>query len=234
MPTLVDCPQGNLGEWRFQLFGVPVRVKLWFWAACLITCMGRADETGAILIWVAVCLASILLHEMGHVFAFRMFGAQSEVVLYGFGGLSIPYRGVSGRAARLIISLAGPLAGFCAAGLVAAASYVGARVHRGWFPSSALAPGTPAYLWYVLLNDLLFVNLFWGLVNLLPIYPLDGGQVTRALFERSDSWHGKRKSLILSAATAAVLAVAGVAIRSGSMVLIFAILAVASLQALDG
>jgi membrane-associated protease RseP (regulator of RpoE activity) len=245
MPTLVDCPQGNLGEWRFQLFGVPVCVKLWFWAACLITCMGRADDTGAILIWVAVCFASILVHEMGHVCAFRMFGAQSEVVLYGFGGLTIPYRGVRGMAARLMVPLAGPAAGFCATGLVVAAALSsGARVHLGWrlflpslgaFPATVpVAPGMSTYLWYVLLNDLLFVNFFWGLVNLLPIYPLDGGQASRALFEQADPSRGRRKSLILSVAAAVAIALAGAMARSGYVVLMFAILAVASLQALEG
>ena len=30
--------------------------------------------------------------------------------------------------------------------------------------------------------DMLWVNIYWGLVNLLPVYPLDGGQIARELF----------------------------------------------------
>ena len=244
MPTLTDCPQSNAGQWSFRLLGVPVRVKVWFWAACLLTGANR-DETRALLIWVAVCFGCILVHEMGHAGAFRLFGSEAEVVLYGWGGLAIPRRGVRGTVARLAVSLAGPLAGFCAAGVVAAAAWqAGARLHLGWYlflpslgayPASAagVIPGTASYLWYVLLNDLLFVNLYWGLVNLLPVYPLDGGQASRALLEQSDPWRGRRKSLILSAAVAAVIALAGVWRQSAYMVVIFAILAVSSLQALE-
>ena len=36
---------------------------------------------------------------------------------------------------------------------------------------------------FVLVWDLLFVNIFWGLVNLLPVFPLDGGQISRELFQ---------------------------------------------------
>ena len=244
MPTLTDCPQSNLGEWRFDLFGVPVRVKFWFWAACLITGLSQ-DETWALLIWVAVCFGSILLHEMGHVAAFRRFGEEAGVVLYGWGGLTIPERGVRGTAARLAVSLAGPAAGFCAAAMVmAAAYYAGAHIHLGWWaflPGLAVSPptaarivsGTPSYLWYVLLNDLLFVNLYWGIVNLLPVYPLDGGQVSQALFERFDPSGGRRKSLILSVSLAVAIALLGALQRSPIAVVLFAVLAVSSLQGLD-
>ena len=244
MPTLTDCPQSGAGEWSFRIFGVPVHVKFWFWAACLLTGANQ-QETSAILIWVAACFGSILLHEMGHVGAFRVFGAEAEVGLYGWGGLAIPRRGVRGTLARLTVSLAGPAAGFCAAGGAAAvAGFAGARIHLGWYlflpwlaayPATAAGatPGTSSYLLYVLLNDLLFVNLYWGLVNLLPVYPLDGGQASRALFEQSDPARGRRKSLILSVALAAAIAVAGVLQKSGYMVVMFAVLAVSSLQALE-
>ncbi|HMD70446.1 MAG TPA: site-2 protease family protein [Bryobacteraceae bacterium] len=244
MPTLTDCPQSNAGEWSFRIFGVPVHVKFWFWAACLLTGANQ-EETSAILIWVAVCFGSILLHELGHVCAFRLFGAEAEVVLYGWGGLAIPRRGLRGPWERLAVSLAGPAAGFCAAGLVAAAAwYAGARIHLGWylflpwlraFPTVAAGatPGTSSYLWYILLNDLLFVNLYWGLVNLLPVYPLDGGQASGALFEQSNPLGGRRKSLILSAAVAVAIALAGILQKSGYIVVLFAVLAASSLQALE-
>jgi len=103
------------------------------------------------------------------------------------------------------------------------------------YPASAdgAFPGTGAYLWYVLLNDLLFVNLYWGLVNLLPVYPLDGGQASRALFEQFDPARGRRNSLALSAAVAVAFALMGVLRQSAYIVVLFAILAASSLQALE-
>ena len=45
---------------------------------------------------------------------------------------------------------------------------------------------------------MLYVNIFWGLVNLLPVYPLDGGQIARELLELASPADGVRQSLWLS------------------------------------
>jgi hypothetical protein len=34
---------------------------------------------------------------------------------------------------------------------------------------------------FFVIEGLLYVNIFWGLVNLLPVYPLDGGQICQQL-----------------------------------------------------
>jgi Zn-dependent protease len=58
-----------------------------------------------------------------------------------------------------------------------------------------------------LLFDLLWVNIFWGLINLLPIFPLDGGQIAQELMIRNNARQGLEKSLQLSIVVAAVMAV---------------------------
>jgi hypothetical protein len=166
MNVIVDCPQSNAGEWRFRLFGIDVRVKIWFWIAVVLTC--GANDTGGVLIWVAVCLASILIHEFGHVLAFRYFRERADVVLYGWGGLTIPYHDVRGTGPRFVVALAGPAAGFCVTAVtLAIAWFSGAAIRFGWrliFPVLMVAPvegavaGQSGSLWYVLLNDLLWVN----------------------------------------------------------------------------
>jgi len=69
--------------------------------------------------------------------------------LYGFGGLAIPQRDVNGVVPRVLVALAGPVAGFCLAGLTAAAvTLTGGRIWFGWYmsrremPRRATAPAT--------------------------------------------------------------------------------------------
>jgi membrane-associated protease RseP (regulator of RpoE activity) len=241
MNVLIDCPQSRAGEWRFRLFGVPVAVKIWFWVATVLLC--SAGETSTVLIWIGVCLASILVHELGHVYAYRRFGTDSEIVLYGWGGLTISRRDVRGAFPEVAVALAGPAAGFALVLLtLGLAAITGTSIRLGWhlfFP--VLQAGSPAgshvvsdYRWIAFLNDLLWVNLYWGLVNLLPIYPLDGWHAARALFDERDRGTGRRKALIWSAVAAAAMAVLGLAARSLYMVVIFAVLAASSAQAVEG
>ena len=237
MTTLVDSPDPWFGEWHFQIFDVPVRVTLWFWAVILV--VGGEQGPGPMAAWLSTCFVSILLHEMGHVYAFRLFREPAEVVLYHWGGLTVPGRGLHRTLPRLVVALAGPFTGFCVAGAtVLAAVRSGAVVQIGFqmfLPVVRVLPRTPAYsLWYVLLNDLLWVNFYWGLMNLLPVHPLDGGQAARAIFEQADPANGTRKALILSAVVAGALACLALAAHSLYIVLMFTILAVSSLQLLDG
>ncbi|HUA63528.1 MAG TPA: site-2 protease family protein [Verrucomicrobiae bacterium] len=240
MPTIVDCPQSNLGEWRFNLFDIPVAVKWWFWLACGLTATSQPTTEG-IVIWVAACFISILVHEIGHVLELRAVGMESDVVLYGWGGLTIPVRPIRGMWNRVLVALAGPAAGFCVATLLlVGTALAGAHIVFSWRtlipgvailpPSGNLASGGVGYL---ALNIFLFVNFYWSLANLLPVYPLDGGQVARALFEQADPYRGRRKSLILSASTSIAIALAGVLDRDAYLVVIFAVLAVASFQGLE-
>jgi len=246
MTTLCDCPRSGLGQWSFRLFGTPVRVKFWFWLALLI--LGSDRDPAGVLIWVAVCFVSILLHEMGHVLAFRRYGRWAEVVLYGFGGLAIPDRGVDGAIPEMAVSAAGPAAGFCLAALTLALAvltgghmYVNRYMflpHVGVVLSYKLLLWTHSVPFYMhaatLVNDLLFVNFYWGLVNLLPVWPLDGGHIARALLEQWDRYDGRRKSLIASAVIAAAVALAGVLNQNSWLAIMFGIFAVSSLQLLEG
>jgi Zn-dependent protease len=244
--TIVDCPQSDRATWRFRLFGTSVRVKFWFWIALLI--LGSDRDPGGLSIWVAACFVSILLHEMGHVFAFRFFRRDAEVVLYGFGGMAIPYRDVEGTFPEAVVAAAGPTAGFCLAGLtLAAVSLTGGSVFLGWhmfLPHLSAVLNYKLLLWSrstslylhatVLVNDLLFVNFYWGLVNLLPVWPLDGGHISRALLEQWDRSDGLRQSLIVSAVIAAAVAIGGISNGNTWLAIMFGIFAVSSLQAMEG
>ena len=87
-----------------------------------------------------------------------------------------------------------------------------------------------------LVYDLIFINLMWGLVNLLPVYPLDGGQVSRELLVARSPAAGIVQSLKLSIGAAIAMAVVGLiwfGARHGLFIaLMFGCLAYFSYQAL--
>jgi membrane-associated protease RseP (regulator of RpoE activity) len=238
-------PPPSQYDLRFRLLDVPVRVHPFFW---LLILFGARNATpGEILIWAGVLFVSIVVHEFGHVLAFRYYGISSHVVLHGFGGLAIPnMRGRLHPRASMLISFAGPLAGFLLAGVLLLGlrlSGVGTQFITG-FPRILdwyffdVHTGRPMSLandnLEFLFNNLLFVNIFWGLVNLLPIYPLDGGQISRAAFQESRTPDALRKSLILSMAAAIAMALYGLRQSSFFITLMFGFMAYENYRELQG
>jgi stage IV sporulation protein FB len=227
MSPLFDESMLDRGAWRFSLFGVPVRIQIWLWLVLLILA-GERDPR-EILIWVVAAVLALLVHELGHVLALRLYRTNSYVVLKPWGGATYPARDLYGRGPQIAVLLAGPLAGFCLGGLtLAAASYLGAKIVTGWMlfvpaigvtPDMTLLPGKGLRYLIGGMGGIVSVSLYWGLVNLLPIWPLDGGQIARILLEQ------KRTSLIVSAAAGAAVALLGVALQNLMMVIVFGLLA---------
>ncbi len=189
---------------NFVLAGVPVRVHPFFWLMSLMLVGFRPGaRLATLLIWTAAVFISILVHEFGHVLAFRRYGVDSHVVLHGFGGLAIPHtaRRISPWA-HIFISFAGPAAGF----LLVACFYAGMKLSG--HPVDIGFGGPLLVDYYIgrfdslnvtrLMYDLFEINIFWGLINLLPIYPLDGGQISRELFSVYHPRDAIRQSLMLS------------------------------------
>jgi Zn-dependent protease len=158
----------------FRLFGVNVTVQPFFWLITVLLGMGdRMDMTTlttVVPVWVAVVFVSILVHEYGHAFAVKRLGIEPEITLHGMGGTTtfsvlLPIS----RRDRVIISLAGPLAGFALAAVVIGLHHF---VLSGW-----RAPALLELAYF----DLLWVNIGWGVVNLVPVLPFDGGHVLEHL-----------------------------------------------------
>lgn len=152
---------------NFRLFGVPVTINPWYWVLLLLFGC-RLLERGngaAFVIFATAATASLLVHEFGHVLAFRRYGVGSRIMLLGTGGLAIPNGTPSTRRRRVAVALAGPAAGFLLLGLV-----VGLHELTDW--------GDPARPYAAkLYSQFYFINLFWNLLNLAPVMPLDGGRV---------------------------------------------------------
>lgn len=154
---------------RLVAFRIPIRVHPSFWIASAV--LGwNPDRLDLVFIWVLCVLISIMVHELGHALMAEAFGWASHIVMYWGGGLAFSER-YSNRTPwrEIAVSLAGPFAGFGLFALTIGVMFL--------IPADAsLHPNVGR-----IFQNLIWINLFWGLVNLLPVLPLDGGQVTQSL-----------------------------------------------------
>lgn len=219
-------------DFQFQIFGFPVRVTPFFWLVMAILgynfAVGLNDELQKespgvgvlLLIWIAATFFSILIHELGHAFAMRHYGMRAYIVLYQFGGLAVPdtvssffhtnrYRGSTDQ---IVISIAGPAVQLLLAIIVImGVRFSGHEFSYAIWPIDELLPPSrgrpfPSALLETTLFFLVLPSVYWALFNLLPIFPLDGGQISRELFTMFTGANGFRDSLILSIVTAASVA----------------------------
>jgi len=240
-------PRPTPYDLSFSLLGIPVRVHPLFWLIALIMGFRGDGDPKPVLIWIISVFISILVHEMGHALTIRYYGWSPHVVLYSFGGLAIynPHlqsHGSPGQKRRntwtkVIIAFAGPLAGFVLAGIIISI-FIVLAINPGFslFGLNLQLPGN------TLDNDavqdfityMLFINIFWGVLNLFPIYPLDGGQIARELFVMVDGRNGVHNSLVLSMVVAIGLCVAGFLYLGGLFPLLFGFMAYSNYQELYG
>jgi stage IV sporulation protein FB len=198
---LIGEPPPSQGDLHFSVLGIPVRVHPLFWLVTVLLGL-RSASPQELLLWVVAVFFSILVHELGHALAVRACGWEPTVVLYSFGGLAIYRPTYDDPKKQIFISLAGPGAGFCFGGIIvlllmasdtpvsfALGGNLGIRWNLTEVPNENLR---------ILLHHLIYVNLFWGLLNLLPIYPLDGGHVARELLTMGDARQGMIRSMQLS------------------------------------
>lgn len=128
----------------------------------------------------------LLIHEFGHFFFMKLFRYQNVRMLF------IPMMGAFVQGTKeaysqrqsVLVALSGPIPGLLIGSicLVASATW---HVH-----------------WLVLLS---FIFLFINAVNLLPLDPLDGGQVLKVLFLKQHDWY----SLLFALSSSLILLIIG-------------------------
>jgi stage IV sporulation protein FB len=248
---LLTEPPPSQGDLHFRLFGIPVRVHPLFWVITVIMGLRGGDDgtpPAQLLIWIAIVFISILVHELGHAFLQRRFGGRPWITLHGFGGLASCDDCDSSPRSQILIALAGPVAGFCLAAVVIAGLRLSGHA-VGWTSASnrplGMIPisllGQTLYFqplesitgsFFVL--NMLWVNIVWGLVNLLPVYPLDGGRISRELCTLNHPRRGIVLSLQISIGVAIAMAVFGaLAWRSVFVALMFGYFAYINYQTLQ-
>jgi len=206
---LIGEPAPTQADIHFQLFGIPVRIHPFFWVVAVLLGI-RLKDPVMVLIWVFSVFISILIHELGHALTAKYVGEAPWITLYSFGGLASYRPTRHDSRTKILISAAGPAAGFFFLAVVLAFIHgmrhdVSLHLSAPWIRFVGFNNDNLNEL----IGNLIYINLFWGLVNLLPIYPLDGGQIARELFVRFDLQDGIRKSLYISMAAAIVVAIFG-------------------------
>ena len=151
---------------QFTIFGIPVRVQPFFWITLVI--IGGAldaNSPSAILrigLFTLAGFISILVHELGHALTARRFGASSEIVLQAFGGYAA-YSGVRlTRPQSFAVTAAGP----------AIQILLGLAIY---FSLPHLPEVNPDAVYFII--TLMGISIFWAVLNLLPVLPLDGGRM---------------------------------------------------------
>jgi stage IV sporulation protein FB len=215
---LIGEPPRTQFDLNFSFFGIPVRVHPLFWLVALMLNSRNLRDAGTVLTWMGAVFLAILIHELGHALVMRAYGFHPWITLYGFGGLASYDQGQAYRSkgseplGQVLICLAGPVAGFLLAALLVLGFVLAGYGDQMIFESPW---GLTPQVWLanqrmaMLLNYLFFICVFWGLINLLPIYPLDGGQIAREVLLKLSPRDGIRQSLWLSILAAGAMALVG-------------------------
>lgn len=169
---------------------IPILISPFFWF--LIIMLGWLNS-GSILgtaIWAAVILVSVLIHEYGHALTALLFGQEAEINLVGLGGLTKRLGPKLDRWKEFLIVLNGPMAGF-------------ALFFLSYFLLTVIPPHKTllVYAFEVALN----VNLFWTVLNLLPVFPLDGGHLLKIILESVLGIRGVKFAFFVSMLLAVVI-----------------------------
>jgi Zn-dependent protease len=178
----------------FRLFGIQLSIHSTFFLLLAYVAWGGWTDAaaehlahpiyGALInvVALAVFFTCVVLHELGHALTARRFGVGvPRILLLPIGGMaefdSIPRKPSS----ELLIALAGPAVNFVIVGVLwIVVSFPSVQIEqlvRSFFSSA----GNSADIDMNLGQELLTMNLVMGCFNLVPVFPMDGGRVLRAI-----------------------------------------------------
>lgn len=201
--------------WSFpagRLFGVDIRIHVTFLFLLGFVWFSESLNMGVTgpgrgLALVAIIFGSVVLHELAHALVAQRNGILvRNIILLPIGGVTLmedPGAARSDPARDIRISVAGPLLNLLIAAVTAFVVLSFAPQVKLWSQPFVHASNLP--------RSLFWSNLFLGLFNLLPAYPMDGGRILRALLaERTDYTHATRRAVTIGQVFAMALILAGV------------------------
>jgi Zn-dependent protease/CBS domain-containing protein len=199
-----------------RIFGVELRIHLTFFFLLLFVWLTESASHGPAnagrgLALVGIVFASVLLHELGHALVATHAGVPAKaIILLPIGGITLldetqqPVEpGVLTWKRDIRIAIAGPIVNlgiaFAAASILLA---VAPEIHLWTKPWDLQSGNLP--------RALVWSNLWLGLFNLLPAYPMDGGKILRALFSRRmDPVRATRRAIAIGQAFATLFMLTG-------------------------
>ncbi len=198
---------------RFTLFRIPIVIEPWFWLTAFLISGGfqakSREGLTRLLIVASIIFISILVHELGHALTSRkLTGKNPSIKLWAMGGLAYPNTSLT-RKQSFWVTWAGPLAGFalfiltCAVCLVlygpsGGVSVIQFHLSKGTSISSNAPPAIIA------IGAIIWINFWWSIINLLPVHPLDGGQIYASM--ETD----RKKVHLVGTITGALVAIAAI------------------------
>jgi stage IV sporulation protein FB len=180
---------------HFSILGIPVRVEPWFWITMAFIGGGQHAANSIdimhVLVFIFAGFLSILVHELGHAVMIRKYGLPTSITLQAFGGYATHPAGKLDRKQSFIVTAAGPAVQFALGILL----IVLAR-------NIAIPEDS---LFRPFLKDLILVSIAWSILNCLPVYPMDGGQMLAAILGAQK----QRYVHLISSIVAVVVGIAG-------------------------
>ena len=206
-------------DWWIRIAGIPVRLSAFFLlTSILIAPPSARSNAGLAVLWIIIVFFGVLLHEFGHALTARAFGQTPVISFQAFGGLtSWNPTGDLGAGKRLLISAAGPAVGI----VIGFAAVV-----------VMLATTTKGTVGWTVMYFVVWVNLGWGILNLFPILPMDGGKIMASLFDLVAPRKGMWGAHIVSILLAVLLAIAGVALKAPITAILCALFVYVNVQGL--
>lgn len=168
--------------------GIPIYIHWSFWLLILWVILGAVFSPQAswgFVIWrllvITGLVISVILHELGHSFAAKIFHIPTrDITMYPFGGVASLARIPDKPIQELVVAIAGPLVNFLLIGVfMSVLFFLGAPME--WSAEALMYPETalpPITAW---LMTLAVMNAVLAIFNLLPAFPMDGGRVLRAI-----------------------------------------------------
>ncbi len=171
---------------------IPFKISpaYWIFTGILSFLLGRGDIFQTV-IWFLIIFVSVVFHEYGHALTAKLFGRKPRVELVAMGGVTYHDGDKLPFWKQFFITLDGPLFGLILA-------LVTGLLHSVF--ASPLISG--------ILLQTCYVNIFWTIINLLPVLPLDGGQLLRIGLEKWFDYKGLRYTFLASGIFALVAALA--------------------------
>ena len=156
---------------QFSILGIPVRVEPWFWITMALIGGGlhavNSTDILLVLVFVFAGFLSIMIHELGHALIIRKYGLPTAITLQAFGGYASFPAGKLDRKQSFVVTAAGPALQFAFGVLLIVLA-----------PKISIPDGS---LFLPFLRDLIWVSIAWSILNCLPVYPMDGGQMMAAI-----------------------------------------------------